>query len=242
MHFFLHTARRLTRTTCWLVLVSFLGSLMAPALHAAETRSIKATLSTETGTTTMTAEGGTGTPEQTAQNEAASQNQTTSGDVKASTNATASDQLYERIPKSDRTELNRTLATIVGGVLLGAFGFSFGWIGLALGGILGAGLGYIIAKQVFPSRRSVSNNPRSLSDPYYDSRYGRGSARTPNYGYTAPEGTSVRDLEQAYFDALTQYRQKLRGNDLQATNDARATYKEAYEKLIRAKAIANQGY
>lgn len=225
-------AKTLTRLTSWLVLVCLLGSLGAPALQASTSSAAKATLET-VGGSTDSSEAVTSS-EETDSSEAAESFEATSTSEEEATTTEGEDRSY-LVARNDREQLKLTLGTIVGSLMLGVVGFSFGWVGLALGSALGAGLGYLISKQIFSTSSSgdsaASNSSGSSS-----------SVVSSGYGYTAPEGSTVRELEEAYFEALTEYRQALRGDDRTRTGEARVAYQQAYEALIRAKSLANQGY
>ncbi len=149
------------------------------------------------------------------------------------------DRLYSRTPRSDRPEMSRTVATLVGGLALGLIGYSFGPIGFLLGGALGAGIAYLIAREIFPYRHEQRYQGSAFTDPYYDSYYGPGSQGTglpSGDPGNPPSSQELSALQTAYFETLTEYRNALRGGDLDEIQTARAAYTTAYQELSRARA------
>lgn len=224
----LDKTKYLARLTAWLLMACLIGTLPAPALRAAG--SAKPDL--------------VGGDEVTIQGTETSDDAGVEFDEDDDDEARASDSLFDRTPRSDRTQLNRTLGTIVGAVGLGLLGLSFGPFGFFIGAALGAGIGYVISREVFQDYRPRYQGSQ-FTDPYYDSYYGPGSRWSPlpsannaGTGFTADEGTSLHDAQQAYFEALDEYRESLREGELDLMAATRQRYLDAYQALLRARATA----
>lgn len=211
------------KTLASYLMLCLLSTLVAPALEAAPR---KATTTEDAGTATTTS----------------TDDDEDSGDEDEDEDdedrASDDDELYSRVPRNDRVQLNRTLGALVGGLLVGLIGLPMGMTGFLLAGAIGAGLGYVIAREMFPD--PVQNDPRFLTDPYYDSRYGYGSMQPParGGGYTAPDGSSLRDLQEAYFDSMQEYRNALRTSDFERIQQARTAYQTAYQALLQGQRTA----
>lgn len=220
--------RLLRRSLSSILMLCFLGLWLAPGIQAQS----KPTVDVQTTSTEVPASD----PVETSADEAADNSE----EARASY-YDDDDRLYQRAPRNDTVQLNRTLGTVVSGLLFGVVGLAFGPVGLFLGGALGAGLGYLVSRDLFedPNRQYPSEY---LSDPSYDSRYSGTSGLRPSgvFGYTASPGTPLHDLQQTYFEALAAYKKSLRTQDIADINAKRVVYQDAYAALLRGTQAASR--
>jgi hypothetical protein len=222
---------RLPRLLAWVVLVCFLTGLAAPAIQAAEKPAGGRVASTqEAGETAFDAL------------DDDDRRRNDDDDDDRSSEDEDDDDLYYRVPRTDRSELNRTIATIVGGVGFGLIGMmAGGTLGFLIAAAIGGTVSYLIAEELFFDGYDVEN-PRYLSDPTYDRGYGYGSNVVPATGFSTAPDTEMRELEETYFEALEEYRRALRSGDFTRQGEARASYQEAYQAYVRGKAAVSGGF
>lgn len=217
--------RRLPRLLAWAVLVCFLSGLAAPALRAAEYTDLP---SGDRVTTTQDTSSST-----------ASQDEEDAADDE---DRASDDSLFYRVPRTDRSDLNRTIAAVVGGLGFGVIGMmAGGTMGFLIAAAIGGTVSFLIAQELFADGYDVEN-PRYLSNPSYDVGYGYGSNVIPTTGFSTAPGTELRALEETYFEALDEYRRALRSSDFNRQAEARASYQSAYQEYVRGKAAVSGGY
>ena len=221
---------RLPRFLAWAVLVCFLTSLGAPALQAQSKSDVPSG-----GRVASTQASGESAFE-------ALDDDDDSADEDDDDRASDDDELFYRTPRTDRSDLNRTIATIVGGLGFGVIGLmAGGTLGFLVAAAIGGAVSYMIAQELFLDGYDVEN-PRYLSNPSYDSGYGYGSNVVPATGFSTAPDTEMRELEETYFEALEEYRRALRSGDFDRQGEARASYQDAYQAYVRGKAAVSGGY
>lgn len=225
---------RLPRLFAWAVLVCFLSGLGAPALLAAEKADVPSG-----GRVASTQGDGESAFDALDDDDARASDD---DDDDRASDEDDDDELYYRVPRTDRSDLNRTIATIVGGVGFGLIGMMAGGVlGFAIAAAIGGTVSYLIAEELFFDGYDVEN-PRYLSDPTYDRGYGYGSNVVPATGFSTAPDTEMRELEETYFETLEEYRRALRSGDFDRQGEARASYQEAYQAYVRGKAAVSGGY
>lgn len=223
---------RLPRLLAWGVLVAFLAGLGAPALLAREEGAQEKSELPSGGRVSSTQEEGQSAFDALEDDDSDDERD---DDERASDQ---DDELYYRVPRTDRSNLNRTIATVVGGLGFGVIGMmAGGTLGFLIAAAIGGTVSFLIAQELFLDGYDVEN-PRYLSDPTYDRGYGYGSNVVPATGFSTAPGTELRELEETYFEALEEYRRALRSSDFDRQGAARASYQQAYQAYVRGKATA----